>query len=448
MGVAVVMQRPEIPVQPGGESTVDVRIRNTGPIVDQFELDLVGEAATWAHVEPGSVNLMPGEESTAQIVFTPPRSSRVAEGLVSFALRVMSREDTDGSAVQESVVPIGPYSQVVGEILPRTSTGSRVGRHELALDNLGNHPELITIAVSDPDLKLRFRIEPVNVTIEPGTAIFVRIQARPKRTFLRGPNVTIPFGVTATPAGTDPVVLPAAMLQHSLLPPWILKALALLIAIALALVILWFAVLRPAVESTATNAAQKETARLDKKLDDTAAKADDAQAKTSAAGDSAAAAEKQATSAATDAKDAAADAKSADKTAGKVQDSVINGGGSTATLDETAAIDRNIPAPTPAGATKTFTFDHPAKKVVWVSDLVLQNPSGDSGSIEIRRGSTVLLTFGLENFRDVDYHFVQPAEFTTDEPFTVAVDCTNATGACSPAVYLSGQVKAPTKKSQ
>src|SRR5262245_44120460 len=90
MGVAVIMERPGAPVGPGDQSSSDVRIRNTGSIVDQFELDVVGEAATWTHVEPATVNLMPGEESTATIVFSPPRSSRVAEGPVAFALRVMS----------------------------------------------------------------------------------------------------------------------------------------------------------------------------------------------------------------------------------------------------------------------------------------------------------------------------------------------------------------------
>jgi hypothetical protein len=444
MGVAVVMQSTEVPVEPGAESTVDVRIRNTGSIVDQFELDLVGDAATWAHVVPGSVNLMPGEESTAQIVFTPPRSSRVTEGLVSFALRVMSREDTDGSAVQESVVAIAPYSQVVGEILPRTSSGSRVGRHELALDNLGNHPELVTVSAADPDLKLKFRIEPVNVTIEPGTAVFVRIQARPRRRFLRGPNVTIPFTVTATPAGTEPVVLPAAMLQSSILPPWFLKALALLLAAALALVVLWFTVFKPAVRSTATEAAQEETAKLDKKVDDASAQAQQANDNTEAAQSAAAQAGDKAQDAAKKAKAAQQSANKAEKSSKTVQKVVKDGGGTTATLNPADALDQNIPAPTAAGSSKQIPFSQP-KGVLWVSDLVLQNPNGDNGTVEIRRGTETLLTFGLQNFRDVDYHFIQPAQFTKKSPFTVFVNCTNVGTRCTPAVYLSGQVKPAPK---
>ena len=213
MGVSVVLSRPEIPVQPGQATTSDVRIRNTGAVVDQFEIDVVGAAAEWTHVEPASVNLMPGEESTAQITFTPPRSSRVAEGAVPFALRVMSREDTAGSAIEEAVVDVAPYTDVVAEILPRTSTGRRAGRHQLALDNLGNHPELVAIAAGDPDLKLRFTIEPANVTLEPGTATFVKVVARPERRFLRGSNVTIPFQVVVVPDGSDPINVPASMVQ-------------------------------------------------------------------------------------------------------------------------------------------------------------------------------------------------------------------------------------------
>ena len=165
-------------------------------MVDQFELDVVGEAAAWTRVEPlPLVNLMPGEEGSAQLVFAPPRSSQLAAGPVPFALRVMSREDTAGSSIEEAVVTVGPYSQIAADLVPRTSYGKFSGKHELALDNLGNHPELASVTAFDPDRLLKLKVTPANVTIDPGTATFVKIKATPKKTFWIGPNKTIPFQV-------------------------------------------------------------------------------------------------------------------------------------------------------------------------------------------------------------------------------------------------------------
>jgi hypothetical protein len=73
--------------------------------------------------------------------------------------------------------------------------------------------------------------------------------------------------------------------------------------------------------------------------------------------------------------------------------------------------------------------------------MLLQNPDGDTGTLRIQRGDDVLLAFGLENFRDLDYHFIQPVRFTEDEPVVVSVDCRNTTpDDCTPAVYFSGTV--------
>ncbi len=449
MGVAVVMSRPTDPVPPGGEASSEVRIRNTGAVVDQFVLDLVGEAASWAHVEPATVNLLPGEEATARIVFQPPRTSRVTEGPAAYALRVMSREDTAGSSVQEAVVEVGPFSEVVGEMLPRTSTGRRAGRHQVALDNMGNHPELVSIAASDPDLKLRFKIEPVNLTLEPGTATFVKVQARPKRTFWRGANTTLPFEVAATPASAEPVRMPGAMLQQSLLPSWFFKALALAAVAAIALVVLWFAVLRPAVKSTAEAVAKDQTKELAAAIEEASAKADKAQEQSQQAAEKSDDASEQSTEAAKAATDTQ---QKVDKVIGPDGTVTTTGGGASApasgTLDAQDARDFRV---TTQVAPKTGFGDSdpvepPGKKVLWVSDLVLQNPAGDSGTLRVQRGEDVLMVFGLENFRDLDYHFIQPAKFTKDDPVVVSVRCTNDTDDCTPSVYFSGQVLAPEKK--
>jgi hypothetical protein len=436
MGVAVVMDRPETRAVPGQRSSSSVRVRNTGAVVDEIHLDVTGDAAGWAHVEPATVNLMPGEEATAEIVFTPPQSSQVAEGPVHFALRAMSREDTGGSVVQEAVVDVAAYSSFSGEMLPRTSTGRRSATHQLCLDNMGNHPELISVDASDPDLKLDFRIDPANVSLAPGTAAFVKIKVKPRRTFVRGPNETIPFQVSATPAEGDPIFLQGNILQRSLLPAGFFKVLALAMAGLLALVILWYTVFKPEIEATARAEAQKETAAIDKKATEAAAAADEAKKESAAA-------EKKSTGAQKQAKQTDQKLDDAITPGGKLEPAKPGDGGTTSTLKPARAVDQRVAVEAAPGEVEEEEFAPDGEnQVLWVTDLLLQNPSGDTGTLRIQRGDTTLLTFGLQNFRDQDYHFIQPAQFTSEDPVVVEVTCRNEAGAgpCTPAVYLGGQV--------
>src|SRR4051812_6161511 len=112
MGANVNVESLTSALIPGQRRSTSVRVRNTGAAVDQFEMDVVGDVAEWAHVDPPTLNLMPGEEGEAQLVFDPPQVSRVREGEIPYALRVISREDVAGSTVKEGVVAVAPFSQL------------------------------------------------------------------------------------------------------------------------------------------------------------------------------------------------------------------------------------------------------------------------------------------------------------------------------------------------
>ena len=65
MGASVTLVTPAVSVEPGGTVTVAVKVRNTGTVVDEFVLDVLGDAAGWATVAPPAVNLFPGAEGDA-----------------------------------------------------------------------------------------------------------------------------------------------------------------------------------------------------------------------------------------------------------------------------------------------------------------------------------------------------------------------------------------------
>src|ERR1700724_566520 len=108
-------------VTPGGEAVSEVRIRNSGTVVDQFTLEVLGDASAWAIVEPAVVPLFPGAEAVARIKFKPPKSSSVLAKAIPFAVRVKSREDSRASLVEEGVVEVGPFNDTFAQLIPRTA---------------------------------------------------------------------------------------------------------------------------------------------------------------------------------------------------------------------------------------------------------------------------------------------------------------------------------------
>ncbi|TSB18663.1 hydrolase, partial [Streptomyces benahoarensis] len=59
-------------VDPGGSTTVRLRLRNTGDVVDEYRCVPVGDLASWTTVEPGTLRLYPGTTGTVELTFAPP----------------------------------------------------------------------------------------------------------------------------------------------------------------------------------------------------------------------------------------------------------------------------------------------------------------------------------------------------------------------------------------
>jgi hypothetical protein len=407
-------------------------------VVDHLLLDVLGDAASWAEVQPAELNLLPGADATVQVIFSPPRSSAVLAGPVPFGVRVMSQEDPDGSAIEEGQVEVGAFAGIGAVLVPRTARGRRRAGFRLVIENQGNRPTSAAVSASDPDLLLGFRVRPDNLTAEPGTATIVRIIAAPKKRFLKGPDKSLPFQALIQADDSPPVTTDGALLQRQTMPEWLLPALAIIAAGAAVLVALWFTVLRPEVHSAATQA----VAQVSKKLNDSANKASSAAA--------------SASQAAKAANSAAASARNPGGATGT--GSPGPGGGTPSPGTSTAPgseISGGIPVssllqsmakPTKPASFATAKYKVPAKNTLAVTDIVLENPLGDVGVLQIRAGSTVLFEFGLANFRSIDYHFIQPLVFTPAKPLVLAVECTKpASKTCTDGLSFSGALikKAP-----
>jgi type II secretory pathway pseudopilin PulG len=428
MGATATLSTQNLAVEPGQQVTCEVAIRNSGGVVDQFSVDVVGEPAAWASVEPAQVNVLPGESATVTVRFAPPRSPEVPAGPAPFGVRVSAREDPGGSVVEEGTIEVAPFTDLAAEVVPNKAQGSTGARYEVAIDNLGNYPVPLTIEAIDREDELRFWLQRSTFDLEPGTTAFIRMRARPRRRFLRGQPIRHPFQVVVSTEAGQQVASDATMVQRQLLPKWLLPVLAALLVLALLLLTLWFTLMRPAVKSAAREAAAQQANEVKQAAND--AKTQAGQAKQNS--------------------ERAMRAVGIDPAAppGSDPNRPPAGPAPQESIDFRLAASAPITANV-ASFQATEEYVPPEGKTLVISDLFLQNPRGDVGTLRIVRDvageQTVLTEHGLANFRDLDFHWLQPWRIRPGEKLILTVSCQNppepGRGACTPSASFSGHLE-------
>jgi hypothetical protein len=408
MAVSAMLRTTEVTVAPGGAARCHVLIRNNSAVVDQFVFSVRGDVADWTEVKPARANLMPQQEVSVELTFLPPRSSEVLGGEHPFALQVASREDPGGSVVQEGVVVLDQFTEVAASIVPVTSSGRRIGRHTLAVDNIGNHTHGVEVTAIDPDDRLTFRCRPHSPTLEPGTATFVRVRARPKKYFWKGQDKTLPFIVKILVPNADPVEVEAAFTEGPLIPRRFFWLITLLFAFLMVLVVLASMLLR--------------------------------QRPVSIAGPSPSVTSSTASASSTAASTTASSSSAAPTTSARVSDpnGGGNGAGSTARPVNTTFVVGTQAFPNVGGGPQLFSYVVPPGPKYRVTSVVLRNRAADTGQVQIRHGSRVVGTIDLAavdrdgndalTFRPDDPPLVAPGE-----RMTLAVSCGNRRDACTPS---------------
>jgi len=434
MGASASLSTSEVTVAPGAEASVDLKVRNTGTVVDQFTFSPIGTASGWIQVDPPQVSLFPGAEETVRVTFRPPRVSTTLAGPTPFAVKVGSREDPDGSTVEEGVVTVDPFDDRAVELNPRTNRGRRSAKYELALDNRGNTKVSGRFVGNDPDDNVTFDFDPPAVGAEPGTAAFTRLKVKPRKTFFRGQPQTRQFQILVEEDGKPPLAVDGAMLQEQILPPWLWKAVLAILAALLLLFVLYQTLLKPRIESTAKTAAQASTEDLENRVNE---------------------AIKPVTGETVPASTAPANLTPPGVTGGGAETTTGTGTGTGATTTTPTGtgtgtgtvstlgnpIDFRLATTAAPGGSNSRSFQVPAGSTFSMTDIVLQNPNGDTGRLRILRDGDVLLETALENFRDLDYHFVSPFIFGENKNVTLQLTCLTAGGGnadCGAAATFSG----------
>lgn len=451
MGTSVSLQQTALAVQPGESVSTELRVRNTGDVVDQFSFQPLGDAAPWITVEPPTVRLFPETDAMVTVTIAPPRDSSSKPGLATWAVKAVPKEDPVGAAVGEGTVDVGTFVELGAELQPSTGRSRFTGKFETAIDNRGNLAVPVRINGNDTEQALEFDIRPPQIDSQPGSAHFAKIGVKPVRRLWRGQPKAHPFQIVVEPQarvtqapveGEDiaapvatphaPIVLNGNLLQEPIIPKWLLKALLLLIALIILLFILWKTLLKPSVESAARDVAVEEVAPVSSAVAAIAPDVSEAQTQASVAAGAAEEAAGAAQEAAAAASDAGAGGGGGD---GGALGNVFN--------ETTEPTNFRLAIDTPIGvaANPVSNAPVPENQTFALTDLVLQNPSGDQGRIRVLINGVTILESALQNFRDLDYHFVAPYLFNAGQPMDIQVFCTTpgeGTAQCNVAASISG----------
>ncbi|MFG3100533.1 hydrolytic protein [Streptomyces sp. NPDC048182] len=450
---------PAVAVTPGETAETTLTVRNDGDIVEAYSMEVVGDCAPWTTVEPARISLYPGTSETVTIRLAPPRSSAVRAGEVPLGVRVLPAEHPELVRVPETLVRVREFAELRTELAPRRRRGWLRGRYRLAVRNEGNAPIRLGFAPGQPGEELRFALNVPKPELEPGESMEAGLRVRTGKPVWFGNPVVWPFTVTVTtapagaagdgtaprtdapvvapdtpdtapPLGAEPVQAPldAEFVQIPVFPKWLLALLALIIA----LLLLWFTLVRPAVRSTAKDAA------------------DDAVQSRPTPGADAGGQDQPGGGGSTpgtqpggggNATPGAPGSQPGDGTKPGVPGAQPGAGGgvggqSSATVDLL----------TNGASTNTGTYKVPEKTVFRITDLVVANFQGDEGVLTIDFGDRKITTIALETFRNQDYHWVTPIEIAANDTVTAEVTCakpgTPATGQraeqCHEVLNVSG----------
>jgi hypothetical protein len=433
MSVTANLEESPVSIEPGGEATVSVQVLNSGTTVEEFRFEVVGPCAAWTTVGPQSVSLLPGHTDTTTLTLRPPRSPHVAPGQTPLGLRITPSGEPGQAVVSERTVTVLPFTDITAELVPRTSHSVWRGRHKVAVDNTGNVPLTALLTTREADGRARPTFDPPELEVPPGEARFAALHLRPNSRLWRGTPITHPFQavVAAKPVDgldrPDPVHLDGTYEQQAILPSWLPRALIAAVLIGAAVVGLWFTVLRPTVRSAAREAADKQLA-----------------GSTSNA------------SAGTDGKGKPGSSAGSGSSSGTGASSGASGGpgGSGGSGGSGGGIPRSAQLQIQdavSGDANTMTaYTVPDGHTFELTDLLVQNPQGDAGTLIVSAQGGRIINLAMENFRDFDYHLVTPIEVLAGRTVIVSVNCRDvgkpvkapAPSTCEESVLLGGTLRA------
>jgi hypothetical protein len=253
----------EVSIAPGDTLTLPLTVHNLGDETASYTIVPAGLTASWTTIAPGNLTLFGGSQDVVDVTVAPPALSSTTAGPTAIAIRIIPLGDSDDAVVAEATLVIEPFDDCrIVPLQPIQRTRHRA-TYEFMVENHGNTVASCRLHLIDPSERIDGDFDPPAVGVGPGSATLVRLKARASRGGFRRSTRTLDFEVEAGRQGFAPVTAPMALVQSPTIPGAVLARTAGILALLGALVLAWFAVVKPTIEDAAAD-------QVDRRLDELA----------------------------------------------------------------------------------------------------------------------------------------------------------------------------------
>jgi len=392
MAVTASFQPEQSAATSGHPTSLTLHLQNDATNERVIPLSTAGDLARLTRLSTESVRLDAGEHF--EVPVTIDVDSALAAGSHACIVDVAS---DDEATVAIASIEVETVTAWTARLVPVRSAGSARGRHKVAIENRGNAPVTVAIAMG-ADTDVVSQVAAPSVDIQPGASVNVALRVIPMARFWTGPAIEHPFVVSAHSADDDVTIdVDGVYEQRPRIPTWTAPALAGMLGALLIATLAWFALLRPEVEDIAREEAAEldlqQQALIDERVDAIEA--------------------------------AAAEA-------------------SRLPLGDPTDLRMSVSASPATTSSDAFDFDKSGTgRLLSITDVIFQNPTGAVGRLELLRDDQVLFDQELANFRDLDFHLVAPLQVDSESTIALRLTCDTpgpGTADCEAAATVIGFV--------
>lgn len=391
MPVTASFQPERISVAPGDTAALTLKLQNLSDEECMVKLRAGGGLAAQTVLQTETIYLDPNENFEVPVIVDANTS--LPAGMHSCVIEIDHSGETSNAAATVEILETASFS---ARLEPPRSKSASAGRHKIAIENGGNVPLMVEVDVTASD-DVAGQLAAPAVNIDPGKTAKVELRIAPRSRFWSGDTQEHPFSVGVKGSNGENAELDGVYQQGPRVRAWFGPALAGMAGALLVGALAWQFVLKPQVESIA----REEATTLDE------VQSGDLQAQVDAI------------------EIAAAEA-------------------SELPLGEPVDLRLDVTAGPAASQTTAFVFDENGEgRVLSITDIIFQNPSGAVGIVELIRDDQVLQGSNMANFRDLDFHLVAPYRVDSRSEISLRVECETpgpGTDSCQVAATILGFV--------
>lgn len=391
MSVTASFQPDRISAAPGDTAALTLQLQNLDDAECMIKLHASGGLAAQTVLQTETIYLDPNEHFEVPVIVDA--NSNLPAGVHNCVIEVDHDGETSNASATVEILETSSFS---ARLEPPNSKSASAGRHKVAVENGGNVPLMVEIDVTATnDVAAELAAPAVN--IDPGKTAKVELRIAPRSRFWSGPNQEHPFSVGVNGSNGENAALDGVFNQSARVRPWFAPALAGMAGALLVGALAWQFALKPQVESIA----EKEATTLD-------------------------------------------EAQSAELQAQVDAIEIAAAEAAELPLGEPVDLRLDVTAGAAASQTTAFVFDETGSgRVLSITDVIFQNPSGAVGIVELLRDDQVLQGSNMANFRDLDFHLVAPYRVDSRSEISLRVQCETpgpGTDSCQVAATILGFV--------